>query len=194
MENKLYIHFYEPVFSWHHFLTKPAKWIIKGGTGSEACHVSGSYDFAGQKEFIKQSTFDKGFHSVHHKEHFKKRFSKIYSYEVKVDIDFPKLHNHVKSRLGDEYHPPKSIYSAIDRIAYLNKLWRKVFKIKLNDDKFDFCDKAWLLVLQAQGYLLHIKDVNSLNPEELKKEIAHLCYSPMVTWNKTHYVNNIFKK
>ncbi len=192
--NKVYLHFYEPVFTWSHFLTKPLKWLIMGSTGSEVSHVSGSYTYARQGEYIKQATFAKGFHSVHYKLDFKKRHSRIWTYEIKVDIDFKILHESIKSHLGDKYHPPKAAYSAIDRIPLINKVWRHFFKIKLNDDKYDFCDKAWLLILQKQGYLKHINDVNSLNPEEFKKQIEKcgLCYAPRLTWNKSYFNNNVF--
>ena len=194
-KNKLYIHCYDPKPSWHHIITKPAKWLIRIGTGSKISHMSYSYDYANQKKYIKQSTFEKGFHSVHYKDHFEKRFSKVYSYEIKVPINFGKLHLTTNYHIADKYAPAKAAYSAIDRLPFVGKLWRKMFKIKLNDDKFDFCDKAVLIAcFKDQGYLQHIKDNNSLSPEELKKEMAKLCYAPVLSWNKTHFVNNVFNK
>jgi hypothetical protein len=194
--NKWYIYAYEPVFTWSHFLTKRLKWIIKGGTGSEICHMSYSYDYAGQKEFIKQTTFDKGCHSVDYMPHFKERYSKIYAHEVKVPIDLARLHEFTKSHLGEKYRPERAFYSAIDRIPIVNKLWKYFFKIEENSDDVAFCNNFVVLALQDQGYLKHIKDVNSLSPEETKKEIQKygLCYSPMLVWNKSYFVNNVFKK
>ena len=190
---KLYILAYDAVFTWHHFITKPLKWIIKGFTGSDYSHISYVYNYAGQGKNIKEVT-SSGFHSIGWLKSFRTRPSKIYAYEVKVPIDFERLHDFTNQHIGDKYEVDEAINSVIDRVPVLSHVFRFFFRIKKKDKDFSFCDKIGLLILKDQGYLKYIKDDNSLNPEELIKEMqkAHLCYTRRLIWNKTHIVNNIF--
>ncbi len=193
MQYKFYIYAFDAVFKWSHLITKPAKWIIKGFTSSRFNHMAYGYTYAKQGNYIKEST-GHGFGSKRKEDVIEKRYSKIWVYELTCDLDFPLIHKMTKEHIGDEYEASEAAYSAIDRIPVLNKIYRLFFKIKKNDKDFSYCNKAILLILKANGYLLHIKDDNSLNPEELIKEMQKhgLCKPPVLVWDKNHYVNKRF--
>lgn len=193
MKYTLYFLAFDAVFTWQHFFKTPLKWIIKLFTGSKYNHVAYVYNYANQKNYIKQ-VVGTGYESIDYMDCFKKRYSKIYAYEITVSIDFELLHKNTLRKIGRPYATKKAPYSVIDRIPVVNWIYRKVFKVSQND-KDIFCSEDGVNTLQEQGYLGNIKDSNSINPEEFIKELLknQLCNPKrFLIWNKNQLEYNIF--
>ena len=192
--SKLYILAFDGVFTWKEFLKKPLKWAIKLFTKSDINHLAYAYSYQFPLKYISQAT-GLGFESIHYKNVIETRYSKIWAYEFKMPIDFELLDKMTEHHLNDKYEADEAAYSAIDE-TFLKKIWEKIFGVKKTDKDFSFCNKAVFLLLKAQGYLTDIQDDNSLNPRELIDECnkENLLFTPVLVWNKTHYINNIFDK
>lgn len=192
MENKLYILFFDSVFSWKHKPWLIMKPIIKFFTQSKFNHVADNYTSHKRGKYVNEA-IGKGFTSNHYTKVFADRYCKLIAYEVIVPIDFDKWHKKTKEMIGMEYGAAEAVFTVIDRVPVVNWIYRKVFDVS-NLDNDIICSSAVLVRLQDQGYLLHL-DSENISPEELKKEMLEyriIRKVPILVWNKMRIKYNIF--
>jgi len=188
IEHKLYIFSYDANPTFKHCLTKPLKFLIKLATWSRINHISHNYNYARCGKLINQAV-GSGFESINYLEDFKHRDSTIYAHEIKVPIDFKRVHEYTKSLRGRQYDLKGAIYTKVHRALIL----RTVFNRDPNDMK-EFCSEVPIEILKREGYLCNIENENTVHPKKLLKLLYKygLCKPRFVVWKDGKLVNDIF--
>lgn len=194
MKNNLYFIFFDSVFSWKHKPWMILKPIIKWRTKSNFNHCGISYDYADQKQYIKEH-LGGGFVSTHYQKAKRDRYCKCIAYEACYEIDFKKLHRDVQDYMGKPYGYFEMAKPLLYKIKWLSNLYSKITGSNEEDNDSVCSATAMLLAVKNQGYLQHI-DSSSVSPERLRKillknKLVHP--TPIVVWNKKLYIKNIFK-